>query len=535
MIEKRNSRLPERLAGFGGAAVGLLCLLLFGYVALYALTQTSVIDPENFGGEVILYLTDGPLPTLLLVTAYILLAVVLYRFTPPRRALYDHILTGVVVAFALGCGFSWIFLTQSAPGADSGTVFDTACRVIAGDFTDFHTSNNDFYGNISYYRFYPFQLGYVFLSELVYRLCGTETALPMQVVNVLALAALYAGLMQLARRLFDARWGTTLLAVLLVGCFQPIFFCAFTYGNLPGFAAGLWAGYMVVRYMQSEHRRRLLWLLPAAGLLVLAVVAKYNNMIWALALVLCLLLDALRRRCWHALPLLPVLLLLPLLTQQAIIFSYEQRSGVDLGDGVSQLIYLRDGLSESNMAPGWYNDLGKSLFVDCEGDADAANTLAKEDLLLRLEELADDPEYTVDFFRKKLLSQWNEPSYECLWVSQVKGHYVEIPEGSLVDNIYNGALNRGLHDWFNLYQGAVLVLFCAGVVGLLRRRIDPATATLLTVLLGGGLYHLLFEGKSQYILTYFILLVFFAAYGLGCLGQAIRLPIQLPKKWRKQR
>ena len=41
------------------------------------------------------------------------------------------------------------------------------------------------------------------------------------------------------------------------------------------------------------------------------------------------------------------------------------------------------------------------------------------------------------------------------------------------------------------------------------------TALLLLVLLGGFGYHLLFEGKSQYILTYIVLLIPTAAYGMN--------------------
>lgn len=521
---KRLHRIPERLCGFACAAVTVLSLLMFAYVALYSLTQTCILDPDNFGGEVILFQDDGPVLSLLVTAAYALVAVGLYLLPAPRWQGYDAVVTTVVAAYALGLGFVWLYLCQSVPAADSGTVFDTACKVIAGDYTDFTTSNNDFYGNISYYQFYPFQLGYVFLSELLYRVCGTANAIPMQVVNVVALAAIYAGLMLWARRLFRDRRVTTLLAILLMGCLQPLFFTAFAYGNLPGFAAGLWAGYCAVCFMHSQHRGRLLWLLPTALLLVLAVLAKYNNMIWVLAVVIGLGLHLLHSRGWKLLPVLPVLLLLPVLAQQLVIRSYEVRSGVELGDGVSQLVYLRDGLLESNMAPGWYSDTGKSQFVHLKGDTAALDALAKEELAARLKELAADPAYTAEFFRKKLLSQWNEPTYESLWVSQVKGHYNgPVEEGTLLHSLYYGAHNRRVQVWFNLQQSAVLLLFCAGTAVLLYRRktrLGPAAATLLTVLFGGGLYHLLFEAKSQYVLTYTVLLVFFAAYGLSAIGGA---------------
>ena len=52
------------------------------------------------------------------------------------------------------------------------------------------------------------------------------------------------------------------------------------------------------------------------------------------------------------------------------------------------------------------------------------------------------------------------------------------------------------------------------MVSLIKRKCSAEMIILLTGLMGGFLYHLLFEGKSQYILTYFIIVVFFASYGL---------------------
>ena len=37
---------------------------------------------------------------------------------------------------------------------------------------------------------------------------------------------------------------------------------------------------------------------------------------------------------------------------------------------------------------------------------------------------------------------------------------------------------------------------------------------ILTGLAGGFIYHTLFEGKSQYVLTYFIVMIMFSSYGL---------------------
>ena len=54
--------------------------------------------------------------------------------------------------------------------------------------------NKDFYQGYSYFNFYPFQLGYVLISEFIYSIFGTKSSMPMQVINVLSLATAYFAL-----------------------------------------------------------------------------------------------------------------------------------------------------------------------------------------------------------------------------------------------------------------------------------------------------------------------------------------------------
>ena len=58
------------------------------------------------------------------------------------------------------------------------------------------------------------------------------------------------------------------------------------------------------------------------------------------------------------------------------------------------------------------------------------------------------------------------------------------------------------------------ILFAVGMAALIKKKIGAEAIMLVTGLIGGFLYHLLFEAKSQYVLTYFIIMLLFASYGL---------------------
>ena len=68
-------------------------------------------------------------------------------------------------------------------------------------------------------------------------------------------------------------------------------------------------------------------------------------------------------------------------------------------------------------------------------------------------------------------------------------------------------------------------LFFCLLFGLIRlwRKKDLLRCLLPLVMLGGLLYHLLFEAKSQYAMPYFVLILPIAAYGLFTLFRKVEL------------
>ena len=75
----------------------------------------------------------------------------------------------------------------------------------------------------------------------------------------------------------------------------------------------------------------------------------------------------------------------------------------------------------------------------------------------------------------------------------------------------------------NVFQQAAYVLALIGTCGMIREKGTGAVQLMLPVtVLGGFLYHMLFEAKSQYIYPYMLLLLPLAARGLTMVGAGIR-------------
>lgn len=530
----KNIETINRFSKTEYIAVNLFCMMLFvvfGYIGIMSIFQTSIIDPASYANEVIFFQDDNIVLNLLCMG---LLTALLFRINKHTKFFEKvdmwFMEIGLFVFVAV-TGFIWIFAVTSIPAADSYNIFETATQAVDGiytsffNYTDFY--NSAFYDGISYYNCYPFQLGFVFISEIIYRIFGTDNSMPVQIVNVLCVAAGYLAVAKITKLTFERKKIEFIAIIFLAVCIQPILLCSFAYGNIIGMCCALWASYFLIKYFKTL---KYIYMLPCAVLLTVSTLAKYNNMIYLVAFAIMLLIHTVKTRKWQSVAFILALCIATAGSSNLVIMSYEKRAGTQLEDGVSQVLYLDMGLNESYMAPGWYNGIALQLYKDNNCNLDIAEQQAWAQIDARLDTFGNDLNYTFDFFGKKILSQWNETTYESIWVSEVKGHETEV---DFIGNaVYNGSFGQFLELHFNMYMQVLFLLFAGGVFLLFaNRKSDIATVLLPLVILGGFGYHLLFEGKSQYILTYIPLLIPVASYALFCLldGKYVKIKEYIEK------
>ncbi len=509
----------ENKSKFEYVVVNIICLfafLAFGYIAIMGFFQTSVIDPTAYSAEKILYQTDNLALNLLFTAIFVGILFTMRRFYDFFAKINITALEIILVVYVVLLGFIWIFSVTSIPAADSANVYETARQAAKNQYTSLHDFTNfynkDFYGGYSYYNFYPFQLGFVFICEIIFRIFGTTSSMPVQVINVLAVGAAYLGLAKITRLLFKRKSIEFMAIFLLALCFQPILLCTFVYGNIIGMSLGIWSCFFLIKYFRTN---KWLLLIPCGILLVISTIAKYNNMIYLVAFVIMLIVHTVKEKKWQSIAFAVAICIATVGSSSLIIASYESRAGVTLANGVSQVLYFDMGLQESGRAPGWYTTTGLNLYLKNQFDDEAANKEAWQQIGQRMEAFSDDAEYTVDFFGKKILSQWNEPTFESIWVSKVKGHEVAI-KGGIGEAVYDKSLGQLLELHFGLYMRVLYLLFAIGIYCLfISKKTNIQTILLPLVLMGGFGYHFLCEAKSQYILTYIPLIIPTAAYALN--------------------
>ncbi len=400
----------------------------------------------------------------------------------------------VVVVLHFVMGIFWVVGTQVQAQVDQWNCADIASRQMFSsyDFADYMPGG--------YMYNYPYQTGLVLVMSVIFRLFGEMNFLAFQVCNVFALLMFDICVMKMTEYM-ESPSAKKVTSVMLVLFWPILLYTVFVYGNLMGLAFGTTALFFEYRYLK---KRRLRDIVISCSMIGLAVMLKTNYLIFLVAMLIFLVLDFVvtfrKRTIFYA--ALAVLFYVIGSAGPLALVSFQ--SGLDIGSGVPKIAFISMGLRESELAPGWWSDYyHENLYKDSGYDAGAASDIAKEDIKERIGTFKDDPGYTADFFYKKMISQWCEPTFESFWISRYdKG----VALSGIIDNILNRELQGWITGFLNLYQ--TFIYWTALLFVFLNRKNRNIFLWLPgTTVIGGFLFHMIWEAKGQYTLSYFVLLI----------------------------
>ena len=454
------------------------------------------------------------------LVAFIAMVILLWQILRLKRSKSLVLALGIAVLAAhLLVGLTWVLSLEGPSTCDAGILYDILIKMRAGakDAT-FLKNTGDMY---RYYLVsYPFQFGFFSYTDLLLKLTGEVLLAPaIRVLSVLFIVSSYGAIMLLTQKIFRDEHITLLTILLLAVCIQPLLYSSACYSQIPSFAFGIWGIYAAVNYLTNRRKRTLLL---SAVLLALAVYLKPNAWIMIAAVSIVLVLDAIRAWRWRSLAAVLVLVALALPAPKLIQSYYEAEIGTTFGKGYPMVSWIAMSLQEGDHTTGWYDHtynvkLKRQFGEDMEG----VSKQSIVDLRDGLESITSEPEKLRVFLSEKIGSQWLEPTFMCIWATNGGGPPVPSATnafsrffyGERFDNLFRFGMRYYL---ILLYGGAVL-----SVIMLFRKRKD-AMLILPLIILGGVLYHVLFEAQSRYALNYLPLFAPVAAFGIVTSGEKIR-------------
>ncbi|MCM1133012.1 MAG: hypothetical protein NC340_06035 [Ruminococcus flavefaciens] len=532
-LKKLLTHFGFRTERLGVWVVGILSVMFSLFVCLTSLLHTTTVENIESGQgrdscvyrirediESVIYYNDNLFVNLIILAVTLVLCFVIAKKCSGIRLRY---ILSMLFIWTATLGTVWVISSQSAPTYDSQYVSDAAIQFAEGNYT--------MLTDWRYFKDYSFQLGYVMFNELIVRIVSIfkpETPIYFEVANAFFLAVINIFIVMINHALFNDRRITNLTAFILALSVSPILSCSFIYGIFPGMMFAVIAVYFEIKYLQTNK----IYSAVISGIsIALAVFIKSNYLIWLIAM-MCIAGIKLFRRRHYIKDIIYIIatVAVSMNIQSVAISVYEHRADCDLGDSVPYVSWIAMGINESMSAPGWFNYVHTTANLENSNyDAEVAGEKSKENIKERIKYFIENPQYANDFFYLKAVSQWNDTSYESIWNNTVRGQYA--PKNAFAEWVcYDGSAK--VKKYMDFFSQLVFFGFLAGCVYTLKNK--KFTSLFFPIIfIGGFMYHLMSEGKSQYIIPYFILMSGFSAYGIVCILDS-GIPSQIKNKIFRQ-
>lgn len=551
----------EKLYKISLYAVKFLTLLLA--VLLFAGSFLTTCYADNMETQQVLFRLDNPLWNLLELAGFGLLFCACLHFYDKFGRKFRRGLLIFTLGFIFCLGVLLILFGRTVPAADAMSVYNAALEWIQGNLDVIHPT-------VSYLSYYPQQIGLMAFLELFLRIWNlTGISAPawhfIKLIYVCLLCAAVLFQYLSLKYLWREHWEEiSCCYLLLVCCNLPmIMYSSFVYGEIPSFAALSVGLYLLLRLLSgitfpgrasdisckgmsvkpfaseasSEtilspklHCTRSAFFTGAGSILFLAlsVMLRKNSLIPIIAVLLVLLFESLRfgrsvraRLCLLGMAVCLAVTsvgILPLVQK-----CYEKKAGNTLSSGVTAMSYFAMGMQEASRGCGWYNGFNIDTYDAAGMDSALANEISRQAVLERLAYFREHPGYAVDFYARKHLSQWADGTY----ASRQATLAAYGGRSEFFQEVYDGSLSSAYIEWGNAWQDVLYLgtlVFCVSAV--YRRRKGTGTAPQgsdtdslclyvgLIAVLGGFLFHILWEANSRYIFLYSLLLMPYCAAGI---------------------
>lgn len=493
----KKSLTLVRIAGAAIMLLLVLCSLLDTWYMLPGEEEISVRMWDNVPANLL---------AAILVCAVLAGLLLLEReLSAGRRRLFSEIATAVTALWALAVSLWWIFSAERLPAGDQAFIYGGASYFSLGDFSFLEPGG--------YCHIYPYQLGLTSLVELLYQVIPPFSYRPLQVLNALAAVGIVYTGRGLVREWTDSLGAEILYCLLMCGCFPLFFYTPWVYGDILSVFFAMLAVLCLVRY---ERKGGLRYPVGMVLSLTVAQLVRQTTTIVLIALILAVLVHFLwnpdKKRDKRLLIWVLAALLLPTLLFSGIYKVYELRSGREVSKGVPTVVTLAMGMQESRGGCGWDNNYQKDVYNAAEFDYDVMQQMGEQELRERVNSFLQNPACALEFYGKKLLSQWNAPLYQSVFFT-ADYKMSALPEpGSLTERVSES----GFYDllWFcdRLQFVVYLGMLCWFLLAV-REDKGILRQLLAIAVIGGFFFSLLWEAKTRYILPYYLFMFPLSAAG----------------------
>lgn len=388
-------------------------------------------------------------------------------------------------------GLIVVFAARRIPSGDQYSILKAAYQLRVHDNSAFVSSG--------YVGQYPNQLGIVTILYIFASVFGDMNYLAFSLVNLMALVGCYKFLGDILEYVGLGKLSRILLYLFGIVFLPLIFYSTYVYGTLLGLAFSLAAIVYELKFLKTNRVKDMIL---SALFIGFAVMIKNNYLIFMIGMVLHAIVRMIKRRKILIGRIVLVIFASVCLFQTGTRAFIEYKSGEKIDQGTSSWAWIAMGLQYGNQGNGWYNGYNSETYRSCGYDTASQEAVAKQEVIDRLEYFfVRYKKEAAAFFLDKCASEWNNPSFEGLSILMLT---------SDSDNDRPLWLINLLEKEYNTIYWILDFISCIVLFGVVlylfftkNRQEDGILFEMIIV--GGVVFHIIWEAKCQYTLPYFML------------------------------
>lgn len=392
----------------------------------------------------------------------------------------------------LGILFYIVCAGKCYPQADQKQVVEIAASFNQGDYTALDKGE--------YLYINPHQIGIVLYFFGLTKIFGELNIVAFKIVNIFWSILSFAEIIWLGSNIAkgNKNYQKAMTALAMVLFLPWSFYVTYLYGIVPGEALALGAICFTVAFKKKKKMIYVVWgSLCIAG----AVLLKSNFLIFAVGILLYIFLECIngdgRIRSFFFLSMIMICLVVGKFSMNAYM---EKISNEDKIRGVPMLAYVEMGLQDSILAPGWYNKYNHNIYKKYDYNYEKTLEVIKKDMLTTISYYYSNPREAVDFFVKKISSQWNNPTFQSLWLLEESPgkaglEWIQTGNGRYIYSVFVNILQT------IIYAGTLICTIARLKKGNLKEML------VMLIFIGGFVFHIFWEAKSTYAIPFFLLLI----------------------------
>lgn len=394
----------------------------------------------------------------------------------------------IILSIMLFVLFTFVLLNYDIkPRADQLQILECASALRQGNYDTFLPTG--------YVGHYKNQTGIVIILYYLSFIFGENNYFAIQFLNIFGLLLSNYCICKIAEICFkDTNIQNWVMVLLFV--FMPLnWYITFVYGNIFGHAFSMLA--IVEGYMFFENKSIKNFIISFISI-TMAMMIKMNFMIVFIAMVFFILFDIILNKKYKTIIVLLCFIPSILIANELPKIYIEHKTGIELNQGVPMLSFIEMGLQPSETKPGWYNGYNWNVYTDNNCDTNIANEQVKQDLKNTLADYKKNPKSFVKFMFKKMISQWCDADFQGTWI--IRDSELNIPK-----DIY--------YEIFNVFE-SIVFLGTLAYIYYTGRHMPLHRLLLPMIFIGGFVFHMMWEAKGQYTITYFVLLIPYCVKGI---------------------